>query len=157
VRTSGTTCPLVSSGAYAAKHDPFVYFDDVTNTLDPNSENCIAHIRPFTEMANGLATGNVAVHFITPNLCDDVHDRCKPIHNAIEQGGTWLSQNLPAILNSRKIFPQSGGGSGLSHAAVEFAYSGGLVRSVINNSETGAADGIKRSVYGLRWGGTSEK
>jgi hypothetical protein len=60
VRTSGTTCPLVSSGEYAAKHDPFVYFDDVTNTLDPNSANCIAHIRPFTEMANGLATGNVA-------------------------------------------------------------------------------------------------
>ena len=28
---SGTTCPLVSGGLYAAKHDPFVYFTDVTN------------------------------------------------------------------------------------------------------------------------------
>src|SRR5215471_15527453 len=29
-----------------------------------------------------------------------MHDRCKPIHNAIAQGDTWLSQNLPTILNS---------------------------------------------------------
>ena len=97
----GKSCPLVSAGEYAVKHNPFVYFDDVTNNQDPNSANCIAHVRPFTEMANDLATGNVAQYnFITPNLCDDMHDRCKPIHNAIAQGDTWLSQNLPAILNS---------------------------------------------------------
>src|SRR6266478_3465719 len=29
---SGTTCPLTSVNQYAPKHNPFVYFDDVTNT-----------------------------------------------------------------------------------------------------------------------------
>ena len=97
----GTTCPLVSVGEYAVKHNPFVYFDDVTNNQDPNSANCKAHVRPFTEMANDLATGHVAhYNFITPNLCDVMHDKCKPGHNPIKQGDTWLSQNLPAILNS---------------------------------------------------------
>jgi phosphatidylinositol-3-phosphatase len=98
---NGTECPLVSSGEYAVKHNPFVYFDDVTNSLDPNSANCIAHVRPFGELADDLATGNVArYNFITPNLCDDMHDRCKPLNNAIKQGDTWLSLNLPTILNS---------------------------------------------------------
>lgn len=104
----GKTCPLVSSGLYATKHNPFVFFDDVTNTLNPNSANCIAHIRPFTEITNDLVTGNVAQYnFITPNLCDDMHDRCKPIHNQIQQGDTWLSINLPQILNSAAY--QNGG------------------------------------------------
>jgi hypothetical protein len=98
---SGTNCPLVSSGLYAAKHDPFVYFTDVTNNLDPNGAYCIAHVRPFTELATDLQNGTIAQYnFITPNLCDDMHDKCKPIQNAITQGDTWLSQNVPTILNS---------------------------------------------------------
>ena len=98
---SGTTCPLTSSGEYAPKHDPFVYFTDVTNNLNPNSAECINHIRPFTEFASDLANNNVAQYnFITPNLCDDMHDSCSPTNNAIKQGDTWLSQNIPNILNS---------------------------------------------------------
>lgn len=96
---TGTTCPLTDSGLYAVRHDPFVYFDDATNTLDPNSANCIAHVRPYTELATDLANGTVASYnFITPNVCDDMHDRCKK--NPILLGDTWLSQNVPAILNS---------------------------------------------------------
>ena len=95
----GTTCPLTDSGLYAVRHDPFVYFDDVTNTLDPASANCIAHVRPYTELATDLANGTVASYnFITPNVCDDMHNRCKK--NPILLGDTWLSQNVPTILNS---------------------------------------------------------
>lgn len=98
---TGTACPLVSSSLYAAKHDPFVYFDDVTNNLNPKSASCIAHVRPFTEMAKDISNGNVAQYnFITPNLCDDMHDKCKPNRDQIQQGDVWLHQNLPAILNS---------------------------------------------------------
>ncbi|PYJ92418.1 MAG: hypothetical protein DME62_12870 [Verrucomicrobia bacterium] len=58
-------------------------------------------MRPFTELASDLQNGTVAQYnFITPNLCDDMHDKCKPIGNAIKQGDTWLSQNVPTILNS---------------------------------------------------------
>jgi phosphatidylinositol-3-phosphatase len=29
-----------------------------------------------------------------------MHDKCKPLRNAIVQGDTWLSKNVPVILNS---------------------------------------------------------
>src|SRR4051812_44380856 len=74
---SGTVCPLTSIYPYAPKHNPFVYFDDVTNTNDPNSAYCIAHVRPYTELAADLQNNTVARYvFITPNLCNDTHDSC---------------------------------------------------------------------------------
>ena len=98
---SGTNCPLVNNGLYAVRHNPFVYFDDVTNNLDPNSANCISHVRPFSELATDLANNTVAQYnFITPNVCNDMHDSCAPLNNPVRQGDTWLSQNLPTILNS---------------------------------------------------------
>jgi phosphatidylinositol-3-phosphatase len=103
---SGTVCPLTDSGLYAVRHDPFVYFDDVTNNLNPNSAYCIAHVRPYTGLASDFASNTVArYNFITPNVCDDMHDKCKD--NPIENGDIWLSQNVPAILGS--IAYQSGG------------------------------------------------
>jgi hypothetical protein len=97
----GKDCPLVATGLYAPKHNPFVYFDDVTDKRNPSSANCIAHVRPFGELAPDLANNTVAQYnFITPNLCNDMHDVCPPLNDDIRQGDTWLSQNLPAILNS---------------------------------------------------------
>src|SRR5205814_1378858 len=60
---SGKTCPLTDEGKtdpdgsryYAVKHDPFVYFNDVTDNLDRHSANCIAHVRPYKEFAADLA------------------------------------------------------------------------------------------------------
>jgi len=96
---TGKVCPLTDSGKYAVRHDPFVYFDDVTNHLNSHSAYCIAHVRPYTELANDLKNGTVAPYnFITPNLCDDMHDSCGG--DPIAHGDTWLSQNVPAILNS---------------------------------------------------------
>jgi phospholipase C len=91
----GTSCPLADAGLYTARHDPFVYFDDVTNTNDPAAARCIAHVRPYTELANDLQQNTVAnYNFITPNLCDDMHD-CD-----VAAGDTWLSTELPKILNA---------------------------------------------------------
>ncbi|HWZ20228.1 MAG TPA: alkaline phosphatase family protein [Ktedonobacteraceae bacterium] len=99
---SGTDCPLTSSGSYAPKHNPMVFFDDVTNTNDPNSSNCISHIRPYTELATDLPQNTEPNYsFITPNLCDDMHDSCAPLNDPVKQGDTWLAQNLPTILNSQ--------------------------------------------------------
>ncbi len=98
---SGSDCPLVDNGEYAVRHNPFMYFDDVTNNRNPNSTNCISHVRPFSELATDLANNAVAQYsFITPNVCDDMHDACSPTNNSIKQGDTWLSQNLPTILAS---------------------------------------------------------
>lgn len=97
----GDDCPLVNNGHYAVKHNPFVYFDDVTDNNDPHSANCVRHVRPFRELAKDLADNTVAQYnFITPNLCHDMHDDCAPLHNGILQGDAWLSENLPTILGS---------------------------------------------------------
>ena len=98
---SGTLCPLTGQGLYAPKHNPMVFFDDVTNTNDPSSAYCIAHVRPYTEIATDLMNTTVArYNFITPNLCDDMHDSCAPLLNSIKQGDTWLSTEVPKILQS---------------------------------------------------------
>ena len=77
-------------GKYAPKHVPFVFFDDVTHY---RPGRCIAHVRPYSELAGDLAAGAVAdYNFITPNLCDDMHDSsgCKS-SNAIRNGDDWLA------------------------------------------------------------------
>jgi phospholipase C len=99
---SGTVCPLTGDGLYAPKHNPMIFFDDVTNTNDANSSSCIAHIRPYSELVRDLQQNTQArYNFITPNLCNDMHDTCAPVNDAVKQGDSWLAQNLPAILNSQ--------------------------------------------------------
>jgi hypothetical protein len=99
---SGTDCPLTDNDLYSPRHNAMVFFDDVTNTNDPNSAYCIAHIRPFTELVEVLKNNTIArYNFITPNVCDDMHDSCAPLNDLVKQGDTWLAQNLPTILNSQ--------------------------------------------------------
>jgi len=96
---SGTDCPLQSHDLYAAKHNPFVFFDDVTDRLNAHSSNCISHMRPLTELATDLTTGAVARYvFITPDLCNDMHGapacgNADPIH----AGDAWLAQWVPRL------------------------------------------------------------
>lgn len=105
---AGTQCPLTASYPYAPKHNPFVYFDDVTGGNNTNSATCIAHVRPYTELTTDLQRGTVArYNFITPNLCDDGHDWCAPYNDPVKQTDTWLSQAVPAILRSQAY--QDGG------------------------------------------------
>ena len=100
---SGNDCPLADTDehGYAVRHNPMVFFDDVTNTNDPHSAYCIAHVRPYSELGTDLQKNTVArYNFITPNLCDDMHTECKPLKDKVKQGDNWLAQNLPTILNS---------------------------------------------------------
>ncbi len=99
---SGDDCPLVSFDHYGAKHNPMVFFDDVTDGNDRQSATCIDHVRPYTELAADLSSGNVPrYNFITPDLCDDMHDSegCAT-SNPITNGDNWLSQALPPIFAS---------------------------------------------------------
>jgi phosphatidylinositol-3-phosphatase len=91
----GTNCPLTDVNDYAVHHDPFVYFTDVTNNNNSNSQTCIAHVRPYSELAADLQNNKVAnYNFITPNMCDDMHD-C-----GVSAGDSWLSTEIPKIMNS---------------------------------------------------------
>jgi hypothetical protein len=98
---SGADVPLNDTNNYAVRHDPFVYFDDVTGTNNPNFAYGIAHIRPYGELAGDLTNNRVArYNFIAPNLCDNGHDSCPPLDNPIRQTDAWLAGQIPAILNS---------------------------------------------------------
>ena len=98
---SGTDCPLTSVNNYAPKHNPMVFFQDVTSDNSPTAARCIAHVRPYTELAADLTADTVAdYNFLTPNLCNDMHNSCAPLNDNIKQGDTWLSTEVPKILAS---------------------------------------------------------
>lgn len=91
----GNSCPLVGVNLYAPKHNPMVFFDDVTGGNNPNSPSCISHIRPYSELAADLQNNTVSrYNFITPNLCNDMHDCSVAIADA------WLSREVPKIFAS---------------------------------------------------------
>ena len=106
--TTGKTCPLADRGKvdqdgsplYAVRHEPFTYFANDTDNLDKHSPYCIAHLRPYHELATDLANGTLPQYvWITPNLCDDMHDHCGG--NPVGHGDKWLAKNVPLILNSQ--------------------------------------------------------
>jgi len=93
--------PLEDTNLYAVRHNPFVYFDDVTGTNDPAAGYGIAHIRPYTELAGDLTNHSVArYNFITPNVVHDGHDAAPPDYDAVGQIDDWLAAELPRILAS---------------------------------------------------------
>jgi phospholipase C len=92
---SGTDCPLTDTGGYAVRHNPFVYFDDMTDMESRTSAYCIAHVRPYAELTGDLQQNQVArYNFITPNVCHDMHD-C-----SVGAGDSWLSTAVPPIMAS---------------------------------------------------------
>ncbi len=98
----GCLCPLANTNSYVPRHNPFVYFDDVTNTNNANSANCIAHDVAYSTLAGDLQSNTVArYNWVVPNLCDDMHNSCSPTNNNLAQGDGWLSRELPKILNSQ--------------------------------------------------------
>jgi phosphatidylinositol-3-phosphatase len=104
---SAGSCPIsTNSGTfYAAKHDPFVFFQDISGN-PPSSSNayCAAHHKPYSAFAGDLAAGTMPPFvFITPNLCHDMHGAsgCPSGTGTsanIAAGDTWLSNELPRIL-----------------------------------------------------------
>jgi hypothetical protein len=98
---AGDVVPLTATNGYAPRHNPFVYFDDLTGTNNPYDAYGLTHIRPYTELASDLANNSVArYNFITPNLCDDGHDACAPQNNPVRQTDDWLASEVPKIISS---------------------------------------------------------
>ena len=92
----GADCPLTAVNLYAPKHNPMVYFQDVNGGVSRTSSECISHVRPYSELTNDLEGNTVAAYnFITPNICNDMHD-C-----GIDSGDAWLAREVPKILGSR--------------------------------------------------------
>jgi hypothetical protein len=95
-------CPIAGSGFYAPKHDPFVFFRDVSgNPPSKTNSYCVAHHKPYSSFATDLVANNIASYvFITPNLCNDMHGATGcPNSNMIRSGDDWLKAELPRIIN----------------------------------------------------------
>jgi hypothetical protein len=93
---SGNDCPVVGVTPYAVRHNPTMYFDDVTSSL----EYCTNHMRPYDELAGDLASNRVArFNYIKPNTTNDMHDNVSAIPS-VTIGDNWLAAELPKILNS---------------------------------------------------------
>jgi len=93
-----SACFVGDSGSYAQKHDPFIYYNDVRT----NTSRCQSHVVPYTQLATDLASASTTPNyaFITPNMCNDMHD-C-----AVSTGDSWLQQQVPTILNSAAFTTQ---------------------------------------------------
>ncbi len=87
-----SACYVGDSYPYAQKHDPFIYFNDIRT----NSSRCQSHIVPYSRLATDLGSASTTPNFafITPNMCNDMHD-C-----SIGTGDSWLKQQVPSILGS---------------------------------------------------------
>ncbi len=85
-----SNCDKSNSGEYAVRHNPPPYYTTLSG--------CTTFDVPYTQLSTDLAGGTLpAFSFITPNLIDDMHD------GTIAEGDSWLSSNLPTILNSSEI------------------------------------------------------
>lgn len=94
-------CPVVGAGVYVPRHDPTLFFQDVSGA-PPSGGNayCASHHRPLSELAGDLAAGRVASYvFITPDLCHDMHGSplC-PSTADIRAGDDWLASALPPLI-----------------------------------------------------------
>jgi hypothetical protein len=102
--SSTGACPIHSSGLYGAKHDPFIFFQDVAGS-PPSASNafCADHHRPYVaaSFAQDLAQKKVAQYnFISPNVCNDMHgDSACPGSDDIATGDAWLRATLPPIID----------------------------------------------------------
>ncbi len=79
-----------AAGAYAKKHDPFVYYDDIAR--DPR--RC-RQIVPDRQLASDLARDRLpSFAWLSPGLCNDTHD-CP-----VATGDRYLRRVVPALLRA---------------------------------------------------------
>jgi hypothetical protein len=135
-----------SSGNYAMKHNPFMYYNDIRN----NPVRCAAHVAPFTQFWVDMSSGQVPdLVWITPNMCNDTHD-CP-----VGTGDTWLRSVVPTITGSAAF--RNGGvlfitwDEGSSNAGCCSGSWGGHVATLVMapNAIGGFRSGVAENHYGL--------
>jgi hypothetical protein len=81
------------AGRYAKKHDPLLYFRDVTSQKRRRDQ-----IVPLTQLRRDLAGGKLPdFSLVVPDLCHDMHD-C-----SVSTGDTWLAKFLQPLLASKQL------------------------------------------------------
>jgi hypothetical protein len=84
----GDPCKMDSSGDYSAHHDPFLYYSTMAN--DP--ARCAEHVVDFdANFATDLASNKYRYVWITPNMCNDLHNCTSQVADA------WLQKTVTQI------------------------------------------------------------
>ncbi len=78
-----------TGGLYTIHHNPFPFYTGLASS-------CATNDVPYTKLASDLQSpaSLPAYVFISPSLNDDMHN------GTVQQGDTWLSQQIPAIQSS---------------------------------------------------------
>jgi phosphatidylinositol-3-phosphatase len=90
VQSMPQACDHVTSGSYAARHNPAVYYSNLASTCRSNDVPLVFPL----DLSAGFT-------FITPNICDDMHS-CP-----VAIGDRWLSHVIPEIVASTQYQAQS--------------------------------------------------
>ena len=106
-------CSAVGEALYAPRHNPFIHYSDIVT----NPARC-ANVVPFSQFATDLSAGTLSNYiWITPDLCNDMHD-C-----GIASADAWLQVVVPSASRSRPRSPtpccSSGGTKGPRQSAAE--------------------------------------
>jgi len=95
-------CPVSNHGLYAVRHNPVMYFTDVTH----DRKYCADHVKPLAQMVEDLKSekSSPAYAFITPDLYHDMHNQRAvgpwKWKSQIREGDDWLKETLPVIRRS---------------------------------------------------------
>jgi hypothetical protein len=102
VDLSAWPCPIANTGTYVPRHDPVLFFQDVSGAPpSKTNDGCAAHHRLMSSLNDDLAAGDVASYvFIVPDLCHDMHGTAAcPSTDNVKMGDTWLSTALPPLID----------------------------------------------------------
>lgn len=101
MESMGAPCQMQSSGNYCAHHDPFLYYSYVAG--DPAS--CNQHVVDYDQnFTADLQSGLYKYMWITPNMCDDMHNCSAQIADAWLQKTVTTIMASPAYTNGGAIF-----------------------------------------------------
>jgi acid phosphatase len=137
-----------SSGKYAKKHDPFIYF---TNVLARPAWR--ARVVPFSQLGRDVRARRLPdFSLVVPNLCNDMHD-C-----SVATGDSWLRRNIVPLLKTRLlarsvvfvVFDEGTSGTG-GGGNVESLVLGPLVRPGATSTQPTSHYGLLRTIEAA-WG-----
>jgi phosphatidylinositol-3-phosphatase len=93
----GAACNKTTSGSYATRHLPFLYYKNVQE----DSARCSDHVVDYGSFAADLSAGSYALSFIAPSLSHDMHGTGLTQGSSdVTAGDTWLSTNVGNIVAS---------------------------------------------------------
>ncbi|MCA9679905.1 MAG: hypothetical protein H6708_28195 [Kofleriaceae bacterium] len=93
----GTPCNLTSSGDYAVRHVPFLYFQ----SLQDDATRCADRVVDYDlEFPDDLAATPRRFNFIAPNLVSDMHDPFPAGAQNYANGDAWLDAEVTRIMMS---------------------------------------------------------